>query len=193
MAAPLTLRAGAALLAWLAAGAASAGVWLADQHAGELRFIAIQAGARFAGHFREFGVRLDFDPTQPANGRLDVTVAMPSADTADIERDEVLHGPDFFWVGRYPKAEYHAQRFEPDGRGWRASGELTLRGVTRPVAVRFELQPRSGRYEMKGGATLHRLAFGVGQGEWASTEWIGDPVEVAFKLDLRPEPAAAVP
>jgi polyisoprenoid-binding protein YceI len=46
---------------------------------------------------------------------------------------------------------------------------------------------------MKGGATLRRLEFGVGQGEWAATTWVGDPVDVAFDLKLLPVTAATSP
>jgi len=192
MAASLMLRTIVALVALLP-GVAAADVWQADQHAGALRFVATQAGARFPGHFGEFKVRLDFDPAEPAQGRLEVTIAMSSADTADAERDEVLHGRDFFWVSRFPEARYRAEGFQRDGDGWMASGTLTLRGVTQPVTVRFELEPKLGRPVMKGGTTLRRLEFGVGQGDWASTTWVGDPIDVAFELKLRQETATASP
>jgi hypothetical protein len=39
---------------------------------------------------------------------------------------------------------------------------------------------------MKGSASLRRLAFGLGQGEWASTEWVGDEVDIRFELRLQP-------
>ena len=39
---------------------------------------------------------------------------------------------------------------------------------------------------MKGDAKIRRLPFGVGQGEWQSTEWIGDEVVVRFDLKLKP-------
>jgi len=66
-----------------------------------------------------------------------------------------------------------------------------LRGVTQPVAVRFELKQGAPRPGMKGSATLRRLEFGVGQGDWADTTWLSDPVDVAFDLSLLPETAAA--
>ncbi len=187
------LRACTALVALLASTVAAADAWQADQHAGALRFVATQAGARFSGHFGEFRVRLDFDPANPAHARLDVTIATQSADTSDADRDQVLHGQDFFWVSRFPQAEYHAIGLKPDGKGWRAEGALTLRGVTQPVAVHFELQQKSGGFTMGGGASLRRLEFGVGQGDWSSTTWIGDPVDVAFELTLAPEPARIGP
>ena len=192
MAIPLTLRSCAALLALLPS-AAMAEVWQGDEHSGALQFFATQAGAKFPGHFGGFKVRFDFDPAAPAMGQLDVTIATKSADTADVERDEVLHGKDFFWVERFPEAKYHADGFRRQGKGWIATGELTIRGVTQPVAVRLEVEPKAGRLGMKGGATLHRLEFGVGQGDWAETTWLGDAVEVAFDLSLTPSTAAASP
>lgn len=192
MAPPLILRFCAALFAVLPC-AAFADIWLGDQHSGALRFVAIQAGARFPGHFGEFKVRLDFDAAEPAKGRLDVTIATSSADTSDAERDGVLRGQDFFWVTRFPEAEYHAEGFTRDRKGYVAAGKLTLRGVTQPVAVRFELEPKLQRLTMKGGATLRRLEFGVGQGDWTDTIWLGDPVDVAFDLSLQQETAAAGP
>ena len=183
MAATMNLRFCVALIALLP-GIAAADAWQGDQQAGALRFVATQAGARFSGHFGEFKVRLEFDPAAPAKGRLEVTIATKSADTADAERDEVLHGRDFFWVARFPEAKYHAEGFKRDGKGWIGAGQLTLRGVTQAVAVRFELKPKQRRLSMKGGVTLRRLEFGVGQGDWAETTWIGDPVGVSFDLNL---------
>ena len=168
--------------------AALAGTLRADQSAGRLEFSATQAGAKFTGSFTRFSVALEFDPAHPDQGRLDVTVDVASIDTQDAERDEILRSADFFWADKYPQAVFHAGQFVRAGAGWRAPGELTIRGVTRAVPVSFTLAPAAGTGPsvMKGGAHLSRLAFGLGQGDWASTEWVGDPVEVRFELKLQP-------
>lgn len=71
------------------------------------------------------------------------------------------------------------------GEGYLAQGTLTLRGVARPVPVRFTFERLAdGGARLTGSTTLSRLEFGVGQGEWTSTEWIGDAVEVSFDLRL---------
>lgn len=176
----------ALLVAIALSPSALAGVQQADQATGRLEFTATQAGARFSGAFTRFHVALDFDPAHPDRGRLDVTVDVGSVDSKDAERDEILRGADFFWAEKYPQAVFHAGRFERAGEGWQAPGELTIRGVTRSVPVTFTLATGGGPAVMKGGATLHRLAFGLGQGDWASTEWVGDPVDVRFELKLRP-------
>lgn len=192
MAIPLRLLSCALLVVLLPAVAAAA-AWQGDQHSGALRFTATQAGAKFAGHFGQFKVRFDFDPENPAKGVLDVTIATASADTSDAERDEVLHGRDFFWVEHFPEATYHADGFKRDGKAWVASGKLTLRGVAQPVTVRFEANPKLQRLGMNGGATLRRLEFGVGQGDWKETTWLADTVDVAFDLSLQQGTAAASP
>lgn len=176
----------AAALAVAHCPAALAGPRQADAASGTLEFSATQADARFSGAFTQFRVVFDFDPGQPASGRLDVTVATASIDSQDGERDEILRGPDFFSAAKHPRAVYHAERFERAGNGWRADGELTIRGKTRAVPVTFTLAPAGDATIMKGTASLKRLDFGLGQGEWASTEWVGDAVDIRFELRLAP-------
>lgn len=190
MAQPLIPRILFAAVAGCAASVSHAADWQGDEHTGSLQFTATQAGATFTSAFERFRVRFDFDESKPAAGRLDVTVDTKSVDTADVDRDVILRSRDFFWCEQYPEAVFHAWKFERDGAGWRASGELTLRGTTRPAFVRFELAPGPMQLVMKGAAGLRRLEFGVGQGEWSSTEWVGDEVGVLFDLKLLP---AALP
>ena len=51
----------------------------------------------------------------------------------------------------------------------------------------FKFVTDSGTPKLVGTAKLKRLDFGVGQGDWKSTEWVGDNVNVAFSLVLRPK------
>ncbi len=165
---------------------AHAGPRQADASSGTLEFTATQADAKFTGAFRRFHVVLDFDPAQPARGQLAVSVETDSIDTQDGERDEILRGPEFFATAQHPKALFHAAGFERVGSAWRASGELTIRGVTRPIPVTFTLTPAGAATVMKGSASLKRLDFGLGRGEWAATEWVGNAVDVRFEMKLAP-------
>ncbi|MGQ0430546.1 MAG: YceI family protein [Gammaproteobacteria bacterium] len=193
MARALSIRIAAACALFLCTTGAQAGAWQGDGRAGKLEFTALQAGAYFTGRFREFRIELDFDAAAPAKGRLHVTIATASADTQDDDRDGILRSQDFFWSERHPEAVYHAEGFVREGKGFRAQGTLTLRGVSQPVAVHFTALPAQDHPAMKGSATIRRLAFGVGQGDWAATEWIGDEVAIAFELKLSPAAPAASP
>lgn len=191
----LTTRLAAALAVILAAWPAAAATrWTTDADASHLTFSATQAGARFSGRFARFDAHIVFDGQDTAGSRLEVRIATASADTHDGQRDSLLHGPQFFWSDAHPQAVFLADRFAATDAGWTAAGSLTLRGVTRPVLLRFTFSPLpGGDARLAGSATIRRLDFGVGQGEWSDTKWVGDPVEVAFDLLLRPAAAATGP
>ena len=169
-------------LTLLAGQPSSAGSWHADQTAGGLTFEATQAGARFTGRFGQFTTDIAFDPAAPDRCSFEVRIAAASAQTGESQRDGLLKGPDFFWTERYPTASYLGTGCTIEGTGFELAGELTLRGITRPVTLRFNFEPGANR--MAGEATIRRLDFGVGQGEWASTEWVGGEVTVRFELAL---------
>lgn len=166
--------------------------WVVDAAASTLAFSFIQAGAATTGHFGQFTADIDFTATPAASGRFDVRIETVSADTLDKERNEQLRTADLFNVAQFPQARYVATQFTPKGEGFEAQGQLTLRGATQPVPLAFTFQPAAnGRTAaLKGSATIKRLAFGVGQGEWKSTEWISDDVQVSFTLQLVPRAAA---
>jgi len=169
------------LLAAPSAHAAGAYTLVGAQSA--LTYAFTQAGAENQGRFKSFSVTFD-----PAAGRLDVLVDMRSFDTGDAQRNGILGGKDFFDVSQYPQSHFSASRIEKTAAGYQATGSLTLRGVTRNITVPFTwrtatVQGRLVGY-LTGQATLRRLDFGVGQGQWQSTEWVGNEVTVRYSLTL---------
>jgi polyisoprenoid-binding protein YceI len=160
--------------------------WKNDPRQSALLFYGTQAGAEFEGEFRQFTAEVDFDPDVLATSRLDVTIEMKSADTRDRERDEILHGKDLFDTERWPTAHYVADTFTDErGGSFRGTGKLTIRDVTRDVPIEFIYRADATGALLKGHATLRRLDFGVGQGDWRDTEWVGNDVRVEFSLKLQ--------
>jgi len=153
-----------------------------------LSFIATQAGAEFTGRFDDFTADIEFGPHDLDSSRFDVRIETGSVDTDDAERDAIIRGPDLFAVERHPQARYVADRFTADGDRYLARGELTLRGKTRAVPVRFTFERTDRGARLRGSATLERLDFDVGEGEWQDTQWVGNEVEVRFDLTLEPVP-----
>jgi polyisoprenoid-binding protein YceI len=147
-----------------------------------LSFEFVQADAKTPGAFRDYDVRLTLDEKNLAASKLLVRVAVASLDTQDEERDDILRGADLFDAQHHPVATFTSTRIVRAGSGYQAVGKLTIRDVTRDFTVPFSL--RAGR--LTGTATLRRLDFGVGKGEWEATEWVGNDVKVLF--DLRPSP-----
>jgi polyisoprenoid-binding protein YceI len=188
------IRRAAALLGWIgalqlaASPALAATEWVVDAARSRLEFTATLAGGRFDGQFTRFRPRIAFDPDELAGSRFEVAIETGSADTGDPERDAILAGGDFFAADRWPTARFEAERFTSPRPGeFEALGRLTIRDVTRDVTISFTFAPghTGGPAELAGGTRIRRLDFGVGQGEWRDTQWVGDDVEIRFQLFLQ--------
>jgi polyisoprenoid-binding protein YceI len=175
----------AAAAAARAAGPAS---YTADPAASRLGFTGVQEGAEFKGSFRKFTAAVDFAPDALASARIDVQIDLNSLDTMDKDRDKTMRGPDIFDVAHYPTAHYVTRSFTKTAAGYSAVGALTLRGVTKDVPIDFQFVSTAGQSKIEGTAKLKRLEFGVGQGDYKSTEEVKDEVKVAFSLVLKPAP-----
>ena len=152
---------------------------------GSLEFEFVQAGAVTQGHFRKFATELQYDEDQLAASKLKVTVQIGSLDTQDKDRDQTLASNELFDTDKFPTAQYSATGLEKRGAGLEAVGKLTLHGVTRDVRVPLTIRTTKSGVEISGETTIRRLEFGVGQGDWKSTEWVDD--------DETPVPGAAHP
>jgi polyisoprenoid-binding protein YceI len=153
-----------------------------------LEFSFVQAGAQNKGKFTKFPVTLDFSPDNLTASKLDVTVQIGSLDTGDKERDDTLRGGDMFDATKFPQARFIATQITKSGNGYVAQGKLTIRGVTRdtqvPLTFRTAAEQGQSVGYLAGSTTIHRLDFGVGQGDWKSTEWVANDVKVSYSLRL---------
>jgi polyisoprenoid-binding protein YceI len=178
---------GATLWAIAPRAATPATSYTAELGASRLEFTGVQAGADFKGVFHKFTATVDFAPDALADAHFDVQIDMNSVDSQDKDRDGTIRGGDIFDVAHFPTAHYVTRSFSKTAAGYTAIGALTLRGVTKDVPIDFKFAATSSGANLTGTAKLKRLDFGVGQGDWKSTEWVGDTVNVTFSLVLKPK------
>ena len=182
----LYLAGAAAMLLGAAAAAAVAG-YGSDPQQSRLEFVGVQAGADFKGVFHKFTASVDFAPEALAGSRIEVQIDMNSVDSLDKDRDTTMRGKDVFDVAHFPTAHYIAKSITKTAAGFSAVGALTLRGVTKDVPIEFQFAPGAAGAKLSGSAKLNRLDFGVGQGDWKSTDTVGDAVKINFSLVLKPK------
>jgi polyisoprenoid-binding protein YceI len=187
------LAALAMLLAATAVTAAGAAVptYSLDAAKSTLAFAFVQAGGHNEGRFPKFAVNFGFADDNLAASHLEVTVDLAALDTGDKERDDTLREADLFNVAKFPQARFAATQISKTGAGaYEASGSLAIRGVTRALRVPFTLKSATEQGKpvlyMTGKTLIKRLDFGVGQGDWKSTEWVDNEVMVTFNLRLIP-------
>lgn len=166
------------------APAAAGAVRWTVQPGSTLGFTTAWSGEAIQGRFERWSADVMFSPVDLANSKVVVSIDMGSARTGDDQRDASLPAPDWFDTASHPKAVFTATRFERSGEGrYVARGTLSLRGVSRPMTLPFRLEIDGDRARVRGVTSLDRTAFGVGQGEWTSTDQI--PAKVSVRVDLK--------
>ena len=139
----------------------------------------------FQGKFPGFATRLTFDPAKLAQARLEVVIPLANA-TIGPDYDTDMRGSDFFDAAKFPQARFSASKFRAlGGNRYAADGTLTLRGVSKPVTLTFTWTP-GAKPVLAGTATVKRLDFGVGRGDWADPSMIANEVKVDTRVVLQP-------
>jgi polyisoprenoid-binding protein YceI len=170
---------------------ASAAEWAVDPARSAIRFSGVQVGVPFTGRFERFKADIDFDPAKPEAGHALVRVDLASARTGDVQRDEALPQKDWFDVRTAREARFAATGFVDKGQGdYVATGTLTIRGMSQPVTLPFHFAVEGGTAHATGRVGLVRTAFGVGQGAWASGQWVALDVGVEVDIVATAQPAS---
>jgi polyisoprenoid-binding protein YceI len=169
-----------------------------DAAGSTLGFTANQSGGDVDGGFEKFTARIVFAETDLSGSSFDVEIDTASVNTHEDDRDTALRGEDLFDVGRYPRARFITTGFTRKSPGaYEATGQLTIRDVTRDIRLPFTFTTtQEGGATvawLKGGVTLNRLDYGIGQGDWKDTTWVANEVRVKFALRLLPAASAAAP
>src|SRR5215211_3234398 len=94
--------------------------------------------SKVRGYFRTFsGVLVTAeDPTQSS---VTATINMDSIDTRQEQRDAHIRSADFFDVGNHTEMIFRSTAVATDGADWTVAGDLTIRGITKPVTLELEL------------------------------------------------------
>lgn len=149
---------------------------------GTLGFRTVYSGEAINGRFARWTADIQFSPDDLAHSKIAVDIDLASVSSGDGERDDTLKGDDFFGVAAHPKAHFTASKIRKQGAGYVADGTLDLAGASRPVPVSFTLKIDGNHAQASGTATVKRLSFGVGKGQWSDASTIPDGVAVTFRF-----------
>ena len=115
------------------------GTWILDPSHSSVEFVVRHlVVSKVKGHFEDFAGTITIDPADPLASTVESTIQVASIDTRDDQRDAHLRSPDFFDVERFPTITFRSTGLRPDGADHEVDGELTIKGVTRPVTMTLE-------------------------------------------------------
>ncbi len=91
------------------------------------------------GSFSSVNGSVTFDPDDPRAASVDVTIDAASINTNEPQRDAHLKSADFLDVAAFPSITFKGSKLEKSGDDeWKLTGDLTIHGVTKPVALLVE-------------------------------------------------------
>ena len=151
----------------------------------EVQFTARQMGVPLEGHFKKFDAQVSFDPAKLATSKIVFTVDTGSATMGSRETDAELPKATWFNVPQFPQATFQSSAIKALGAGkFEVTGKLSIKGMARDVVVPVTLVQNGATTLATGALPLKRLAFKIGENEWADTSMVADDVQVKFKLAL---------
>ncbi len=144
------------------------------------------------GRFRSMEGSITLYEERPERSSVVATIDVASVDTAEPDRDAHLRSDDFFNAERFPKMTFRSTRVELQGEDRaRVYGDLTIRDVTREVALDVEFEGRAKdpwgneRIGFSAATELNRKKFGLRWNQVLETGGVvvGDRVKVSLHVE----------
>jgi polyisoprenoid-binding protein YceI len=156
--------------------------------------------SKVRGRFTKWTGVLDLDEQHPERSRVEVHIDANSVDTNEPQRDAHLRSADFLDTEHFPAITFVSTRVERlSDEELRITGDLTIRGTTRPVVLEVEQGGKirdpwgNDRRGFAGKTTIDRKAYNVSFNQMLDTGGLalGEKVEITLELEAV-QPAAAV-
>ena len=130
----------------------------------KVHFVIKNFGIKTGGDFSGLKGTIKFDPEKFSTSTFDVTVDANTIDTDNESRDGHLRKAEYFDVATYKTIRFKSTKITRSSMVGRfyVFGELTIKGVTKPVQFGFGATAKNGGYVFDGEFTINRRNFGVG-------------------------------
>lgn len=180
------------------AGAPPAGTyWLDPAHSRLLVDVDHLSFSRYLFFIRRMQAELQFDPAEPeamaVTARIDMTSAVTLDGAADYDFDAIVQAPEFLNAAAHPEASFVSTAVRLTGaREAEVTGDLTFRGVTKPLTLRVRynggygghpLDPGGARIGFSAEGSLLRSDFGMTAGIPAPGTTLGVADEVRLRIE----------
>ena len=116
-----------------------AGTWIIDPSHSSVEFVVRHlVVTKVRGRFGEFSGTITVDPADPTASNVEVTIQTTSISTGDDQRDAHLRTSDFFSADEFPTLSFRSTAVRAAGSDYEVEGDLTIKGVTKPVTLSLE-------------------------------------------------------
>ena len=170
-------------------------VWTIDNTHSGVGFQVRHFVSKVRGKFKDVKGTITADENAWQNATVDVEIATASISTDNDRRDAHLRSPDFFAADSFPVLRFRSTRIERNGDAAMIHGDLTMRGVTRPVVLDGTFtglmkSAQGDRVGFEASTTINRLDYGVkyNRAVEGGGVMLGDEVKVEITIEaVRPK------
>jgi polyisoprenoid-binding protein YceI len=165
--------------------------WAADPAHSAVGFRVRHLGITWVnGTFKQWAIELNYDPANPEAASVVARIQTASINTDNERRDNDLRSSNYLAIDSFPEIAFTSEKVEraADGR-LRITGDLTLRGVTRPVVLDAEVAgvlatPRGRRTAFTATTTIKRQDYGITLNRlMEGAQVVGDDVRITIDIE----------
>jgi polyisoprenoid-binding protein YceI len=168
------------------------GDYVVDPAHSRIGFVARHAMVtKVRGSFTEFEGTVFLDEQDPAQSSARIVIKVRSIDTGNADRDNHLRSNEFFAMDEFPEITFTSNAAEQVGdEDFKLTGDLTVKGVTKPVTIDFVYQGTAKdpygtvRAGFEGKTTINRRDFGVTTNLALETGGVLVSDKIALELDV---------
>jgi polyisoprenoid-binding protein YceI len=159
-----------------------------DTKKSTITITAKQMNVPINAQFNKFNATINYDANSPEATQARVDIDMNSIDLGDPEFNKEVLKKEWFNAAQFPKASYISTGIKPAGDGkmtagkMTATGKLTIKGKTVDVSFPVTIIKEGKSRIFDGALPIRRLAFNIGEGEWADTDMVADEVVIKFHI-----------
>ncbi len=130
----------------------------------KVSFVIKNFGLKVDGHLKGIKGSISFDPNALNNSAINVSVNANTINTDNSARDKHLRKEDYFHVEKFPLISFVSNKITKSGLAGKYSvaGNLTMKGITKPIEFDFTATPTNIGFSFKGSFTINRRDFNVG-------------------------------
>jgi polyisoprenoid-binding protein YceI len=182
---------GHVVVLWLATPGLAADTYVIDRTQSEARFEVSYLLSTVVGRLRDISGSINLDFANPTASSVKFSIKVSSVDTGSVELDRLLCSPDFLHTKKFSQMTFQSSHIKSTANTdvYQVVGDLTLRGVTKPVKLWVEVggpvAHASGlpRAHFRAKTTLNRRDYGINWHEIVDRGvLVGDAVQVTVNL-----------
>jgi polyisoprenoid-binding protein YceI len=159
-----------------------AGNWNADTAKAKINFSVKGPFGNVHGSLSGLKATIQFDEKNPSGGSVSASVDPNTISTGIGMRNHDLKNEEI-WLNtkKFPEISFHSKKIEKTAKGFKAVGELTLKGITKPVEIPFTFSGNGSSGVFKGQFTINRQEYKLGKKGGS----VGDIITINLEVPVK--------